>query len=236
MPHAYGSHVLVLGSRLFVAITLPQTLISVSTHRYMHYYMRPHTAYLGRVLQKFNCHVTLLSPVTANQSAVYHRKFCSEFQCPHDMINGIAVPNYGQVNEHFQNLPAKHGGRRDRFLLIDSDVSDIFLPSQTIVVEKYASTNQRTRRDNQTAKEAREEKRIVRLQEDFTLVAVAEMIKELATSDVSVSEYLKVEPLVEKVRVPMYGTANVLPLDNCDHIEQIDLSQLEVSTPAQNGA
>lgn len=64
--------------------------------------------------------------------------------------------------------------------------------------------------------------------EDYSLVAVAEMIAEMAASDVSVAEYLKLEPLVEKVEVPFHGKANYLPPENCDNIELLNWEEIKV--------
>ncbi|EPY20096.1 hypothetical protein STCU_09158 [Strigomonas culicis] len=64
--------------------------------------------------------------------------------------------------------------------------------------------------------------------EDYTLIALAEMLTELASSGARVREYLKVEPLVEKLHVPMYGEVNYLPIENCDYIEELDWPHIKV--------
>ncbi|KAG8340336.1 hypothetical protein ERJ75_001660700 [Trypanosoma vivax] len=64
--------------------------------------------------------------------------------------------------------------------------------------------------------------------EDYTLVALAGMLVELAAADVAVADFLRVEPLVEKIRVPFHGEVNYLPIENCDDMEQWDWNAVEV--------
>lgn len=64
--------------------------------------------------------------------------------------------------------------------------------------------------------------------EDYSLVALSEMIAEMAASDVSVAEYLKMEPLIEKVEVPFHGKANYLPPENCDNIDLLNWDEIKV--------
>ncbi|KAH9586234.1 hypothetical protein LSM04_001681 [Trypanosoma melophagium] len=64
--------------------------------------------------------------------------------------------------------------------------------------------------------------------EDYTLVALAGMLVELAAADVSVADYLRVEPLVEKLTVPFHGDVNYLPVENCEDMEQWDWESVEV--------
>ncbi|KEG08294.1 hypothetical protein DQ04_07511010 [Trypanosoma grayi] len=64
--------------------------------------------------------------------------------------------------------------------------------------------------------------------EDFTLVALAGMLVELAAAEVAVADYLRVEPLVEKLTVPFHGAVNYLPAENCDDMEQWDWDAVEV--------
>ncbi|KPI86393.1 hypothetical protein ABL78_4544 [Leptomonas seymouri] len=64
--------------------------------------------------------------------------------------------------------------------------------------------------------------------EDYSLVALSEMIVEMAASDVSVAEYLKMEPLIDKVEVPFHGRANYLPPEHCDNIELLNWDAIEV--------
>lgn len=68
--------------------------------------------------------------------------------------------------------------------------------------------------------------------EDYSLVALAEMIAEMAASDVSVGDYLKREPLIEKVDVPFHGKANYLPPENCDNIEPLNWEEIKVMEKA----
>ncbi|ORC86003.1 uncharacterized protein TM35_000311890 [Trypanosoma theileri] len=64
--------------------------------------------------------------------------------------------------------------------------------------------------------------------EDYTLVALAGMLVELAAADVAVADYLRVEPLVEKLSVPFHGDVNYLPVENCEDMEQWDWETVEV--------
>ncbi|ESS67536.1 hypothetical protein TcG_05860 [Trypanosoma cruzi] len=64
--------------------------------------------------------------------------------------------------------------------------------------------------------------------EDYTLVALAGMLVELAAADVAVADYLRVEPLVEKLTVPFHGEVNYLPMENCDDMELWDWDAVEV--------
>lgn len=69
--------------------------------------------------------------------------------------------------------------------------------------------------------------------EDYTLIALSEMIAGLAASEVSVHDYLRVEPMVEGVRVPFHGIAHYLPMENCDHIDVIDWEYVTVKEKAE---
>nr|CCC95809.1 unnamed protein product [Trypanosoma congolense IL3000] len=64
--------------------------------------------------------------------------------------------------------------------------------------------------------------------EDYTLVALAGLLVELAAADVSVADFLRVEPIVEKLRVPFHGSVNYLPIENCDDMEQWNWDAVEV--------
>lgn len=68
--------------------------------------------------------------------------------------------------------------------------------------------------------------------EDYSLVALAEMIAEMSASDGSVAEYLKTEPLIEKVEVPFHGKANYLPPENCDNIDLLNWDEIKVMEKA----
>ncbi|KAG5485487.1 hypothetical protein LSCM1_07572 [Leishmania martiniquensis] len=69
--------------------------------------------------------------------------------------------------------------------------------------------------------------------EDYSLVALAEMIAEMSASDTSVAEYIKTEPLIEKVEVPFHGKANYLATDNCDHIDLLNWDEIHVMETAR---
>ncbi|ESL10966.1 hypothetical protein TRSC58_01293 [Trypanosoma rangeli SC58] len=54
------------------------------------------------------------------------------------------------------------------------------------------------------------------------------MLVELAAADVAVADYLRVEPLVEKLTVPFHGEVHYLPMENCDDMELWDWATVEV--------
>lgn len=68
--------------------------------------------------------------------------------------------------------------------------------------------------------------------EDFSLVALADMITQLASSDAAVRGFIAMEPLVEKLRVPFHGVTNYLPIENCDFIEVLDWERIKVEEKA----
>ncbi|KAG5511033.1 hypothetical protein GH5_07236 [Leishmania sp. Ghana 2012 LV757] len=69
--------------------------------------------------------------------------------------------------------------------------------------------------------------------EDYSLVALAEMIAEMSASDTSVAEYIKTEPLIEKVEVPFHGKANYLATENCDNIDLLNWDEIQVMEKAR---
>ncbi|KAG5510557.1 hypothetical protein JKF63_06854 [Porcisia hertigi] len=70
--------------------------------------------------------------------------------------------------------------------------------------------------------------------EDYSLVALAEMIAEMSASDISVAEYIKTEPLIEKVEVPFHGKANYLAPENCDNIDLLNWDEIQVIEKARD--
>ncbi|KAK7197519.1 hypothetical protein NESM_000701700 [Novymonas esmeraldas] len=64
--------------------------------------------------------------------------------------------------------------------------------------------------------------------EDHSLVALAEMVAEMTASDMSVADYIRTEPLIEKVEVPFHGKANYLAPENCDDIDLLHWDEIEV--------
>ncbi|CAG9569666.1 conserved hypothetical protein [Leishmania major strain Friedlin] len=64
--------------------------------------------------------------------------------------------------------------------------------------------------------------------EDYSLVALAEMIAEMSASETSVADYIKTEPLIEKVEVPFHGKANYLAPENCDNIDLLNWDEIQV--------
>ncbi|CAJ1017990.1 hypothetical protein Q4I30_001474 [Leishmania utingensis] len=69
--------------------------------------------------------------------------------------------------------------------------------------------------------------------EDYSLVALAEMMAEMSASDTSVAEYIKTEPLIEKVEVPFHGKANYLAPENCDNIDLLNWDEIQVMEKAR---
>lgn len=68
--------------------------------------------------------------------------------------------------------------------------------------------------------------------EDYSLVALAEMIAEMSASETSVADYIKAEPLIEKVEVPFHGKANYLAPENCDNIDLLNWDEIQVMEKA----
>ncbi|CAC9453915.1 conserved hypothetical protein [Leishmania infantum JPCM5] len=70
--------------------------------------------------------------------------------------------------------------------------------------------------------------------EDYSLVALAEMIAEMSASETSVADYIKTEPLIEKVEVPFHGKANYLAPENCDNIDLLNWDEIQVMEKAHS--
>lgn len=222
-----------LGTRLVVGITLDGTLIkyndNTSAHRYR---MRPYLNYFGKVLHKLKCDVTLFTAAGPLEWDYAFRRLRHEMCCPNARLvqdDGMQVVQ----EEVLQEIAEGVASRSDRLLHINCRASHSVNLKQLLVVEPMIVTKRLRGTERAKLLATPESKTIALTVDDYSLVAAAEMIKELAASDVSVAEYLKMEPLIETIRVPMYGQIHALPMENCDHIEMLDLEQLEVSEPIQ---
>lgn len=99
---------------------------------------------------------------------------------------------------------------------------------RTASATTVAGTSTTTTTDDHHAADRDMSRAVTINMEDYSLVALAEMIAEMASSDVAVAHYLKMEPLIEKVQVPFHGTANYLPPENCDNIELLNWDEIKV--------
>lgn len=234
LAHSGGRQLVKLGTRLIVGIQLDGTLLKMAERSAAHRYrLRPYLGYFGRLLGTLKCDVTLFTKAGPLEWEYAFRRFRHEFGCPGARF--VQDDDLGSVvhQEVLCELAAEVASRPDRILHIGCRASHSVNINQLLVVEPLKLTKRLRGSERAKIDSKPEDKRVALTIDDYSLVAVAEMIKELAASDVAVCEYLKMEPLVESVRVPMYGTIHALPMENCDHIEQIDLSQLEVSEPIQ---
>jgi hypothetical protein len=228
-----GKQLIKLGTRLIVGITIEGTLLkyppNVAAHRYR---LRPHLSYFGRVLHKLKCDVTLFTAAGPLEWDYAFRRFRHELCCPQARF----VQDDGQnlfLQGALSEIAAEAASRPDRILHINCRASHSVNLGQLIVVEPMVDTRRLRGTQRAKAEATPESKSVALTVDDYSLVALAEMIKELASSDVAVASYLRMEPLIENIRVPMYGSVHALPIENCDHIEQLDLDQLQVSEPIQ---
>ena len=219
LSNSGGSIVNAARPRLHVGLTLGGTLLSYGA-RPGHFHLRPHLAYFARVLKKAQCDVTVFSPFPESQQEAHLRKFRANFPHHHRVISRCDdLSDYSgilcAVCESAECDPR-------RILMIDSAISGKFWCHQTLILEKYVP-QKRLRGDQRAiALAMAEHKQLASAAEDMALVAVADMILELSRAPSStVPDYLKMEPLVEKVRVPGHGEASFLPNENCDHIEMV---------------
>ncbi|KPA77543.1 hypothetical protein ABB37_06920 [Leptomonas pyrrhocoris] len=109
---------------------------------------------------------------------------------------------------------ADRSGRDPRGRIAGADVQD--------------SSSSTTATDSEASAETSMSRALAINLEDYSLVALSEMIAEMAASDVSVAEYLRMEPLIEKVEVPFHGKANYLPPENCDNIDLLNWDEIKV--------
>ena len=229
-----GRQIIVLKSKLILGINVHDTLIhfpredTVFRNR-----TRPFLKYFGSVLDKFHVDITLFTLVPpAQKDAIFHR-FFREFPVsrhPNFYFNNSGNRAEDDVYQEILNSRARQlGSTQQRILFIDAATRHHVTPKQTIILEKFEPKSRRIRASESAKRLATpEQKQIAMTHADYTLIALAEMIKEIAISQEPVSEYLKREPMIEKVKVPFFGEANLLPMENCDHIDQMDLDALDV--------
>lgn len=207
--------------KLHVGIGLTDTLLWFST-RHNQYKTRSNLAYFARVLRKNHCDVTIFSPFREEQQVDALRQFRADFPHHHRVISRCDdVAEYMTIMEAV--VASSHSDPR-RVLFLDSHMNFKFYPWQTLLVDKFRP--QKRLRGDEKAKNlaSASDKSVAHTSEDMSLVAVADMINELTTVDLGtpVEDYLKVEPLVERVKIP--GQTDeffFLPDENCDHIERV---------------
>ena len=207
--------------KLHVGIGLTDTLLWFST-RHNQYKTRPNLTYFAKILRKNHCDVTVFSPFREEQQVDALRQFRADFPHHHRVISRCDdVVEYMTIMEAV--VASSHSDPR-RVLFLDSHMNYKYYPWQTLLVDRFKP--QRRLRGDEKAKglATASDKYLAATSEDMSLVAVADMINELTTIELgtSVEEYLKVEPLVERVSIP--GQTDeffFLPEDNCDHIERV---------------
>ncbi|CUE59173.1 Hypothetical protein, putative [Bodo saltans] len=225
-----GKQLIKLGTRLVVGITIDGTLLKYPPHAAVHRYrLRPYLSYFGKVLNKLKCDVTLFTQAGSLDWDFAFRRFRHELCCPQARF----VQDDGSLflQGALTEVAASIASRPDRILFLNCRASHSVNLNQLLVLEPMIDTRRLRGTARAKAEATPESKTVALTVDDYSLVAAAEMIKELASSDVPVASYLSMEPLVETIRVPMYGPVNALPIENCDHIEQLDLELLEVSEP-----
>lgn len=228
-----AKQVIILKSKLILGINVHDSVIhfpkedTVFRNR-----TRPFLKYFGSVLEKFHVDVTLFTLVPqAQKDAVFHR-FFREFPVskPNFYFNNSGNRAEDDVYQDILDQRARMlGSTQKRILFIDAATRHHVTPKQTIILEKFEPKTRRIRASERAKRLATPEQgQIAMTHADYTLIALAEMIKEIAMSQEPVADYLKREPMIEKVKVPFFGEANLLPMENCDHIDQIDLEALDV--------
>lgn len=209
--------------KLHVGIGLTDTLLWFST-RHGQYKTRPNLAYFAKVLRKNHCDVTIFSPFREEQQVDALKQFRADFPHHHRIISRCDdVAEYMTIME---SVVASSHSDPTRVLFLESHMNFKFYPWQTLLVDRFKP--QKRLRGDEKAKSLASvsDKYLAATSEDMSLVAVADMINELTTTELStpVEEYLKMEPLVERVSVP--GQTDeffFLPDENCDHIERVTI-------------
>lgn len=221
-----------LGTRVVVGINVHDTLLHFPNAGMVHRYRcRPYLRYFSNVLEAFKCDVTVFTKANRREADTLFQKFRHEFRCPfrlqHD--NGLGLQYGGILTDRCATVKT----RSDRMILIDVKASHHVVPGQLLLVEPFSPVKRLRGSEKAKLGAKAEDKSIALTADDYTLVALAEMIKEIASSDVAVKDYLKMEPMLEVVRVPMMGDLTLLPIESCDYIDQIDLNKLEISDPVE---
>jgi len=225
--------------------------------------MRPHVRYFCHVLRKFKCDVTFLTPIDEamfpHPFARLRQNLAGGGAGPGTSTCQFILDdphNFDQNNiDQFvaQRATKLHTTPR-RCLLVDAEISPRYLLDRTLVLEPFEGRQAAPRlpkqpltgpipirTSNRTSSSVApnkyvidgETKAVVVRRDDRMLIAVADMIREMCTTETTVADYLKVEPLVEKIRVPQFGWVNYLPQENCNDIDAIDLADFETADPVR---
>ena len=262
-----GKQLVTLGTRLIVGINLVDTILHIppSTHRISQYRLRPYLKYFSTVLHKFKCDVTIFSELSVEDNWLTLSRLRHEIEPLEPTFHPVPlsrtlVMRNNMVEKALLRKASELMTPSTRILFIDAECDIKFNALQTLVVDRYVPVK-RIRNSDQDPTVTPEQKKLALTVNDYTLVALAELIKDLAASNVpesmyakpeprpsvigsdgkekprkvavgiAVDDFLRLEPLVEKINVPMHGIANYLPMENCDHMDCIDLDKLEVSEP-----
>jgi hypothetical protein len=265
---AGGKQLITLGTRLVVGIHLNDTIVHFpnSGNGVMQFRMRPFLKYFATVLQRFKVDVMLFTNFSVNDHWMTLARLRRELEPLEPIFYGVplstmAIMRSDMVAVQLQKRAVACMTPPSRILFIDSEADVKFPITQTLVLERFAPAR-RLRNSERDPTVAPEHKKLALTMNDYTLVALAEIIKDMAASNVpqdvharpsgvpeivvgkdgktrkrrpplgiAVEDYLRLEPLVEKVSVPMHGLTNYLPIENCDHMDEMDISKLEISEP-----
>jgi hypothetical protein len=235
------SQIITLGHRLILGIMFEGCLACVPTTRDAHlrYTRRPYLAYFASVCRHFKADVTIFTEINRHvaKRVVFNPNFEKHFfPCTHRVVYDTSSMSLKSVKpfnyQDFLEKRAKEAGTHvGRCLFVEAQCSHRFFLSQSLVLQRYEG-RMRLRNSDVKNPSSAAEKSVAVAENDCTLIALAEMIKELACSNEHVCHFLAREPLVESVRVPFHGHSFVLPKDKCDLVEEFDIDKLEVSEPA----
>lgn len=211
--------VIKVSSKLMVGVYFEGTLGKISPGLFQ-VRARPHFSYFCKVLKHFQVDLTVFTPPLSNLS-FFEKKVGSMLPIQR-IIQEHGAPQ--KTQQIMRYLRGENQVAEERVLFLDSSVSRRFNITQMLVLEEFRSREQQ-QGVNRNIRSL--ERALIKRQSDFTLVAAAELIKELTLSEMSVRDYLLLEPLVEKVKIPGWGTANYLPAENCEHMEELSMIELE---------
>ena len=262
-----GKQLVTLGTRLVVGISMENTIMHIPPHnqRIAAFKLRPYLKYFATVLHKFKCDVTIFSYLSLEDHWVTLARLRRELEPLQPTFFPVPVTKVALLRDQMiEKALLKQAGQcmtpASRILFIDSECDIKFTPAQTIVLERFAPVK-RLRNSERDQSVTPEQGKLALTMNDYSLVALGELIKDLAASNIpldtyakkqphspvigvdgtekrkpapagiAVEDFLRLEPLVEKVHVPMHGLSNYLPMENCDHMDCIDLEKLEISEP-----
>ena len=193
---------------------------------------RSHLKYFASVLQRCNVDVTIATPFdfTSDTHGHFVDSFAKEFPCPFRHVH-FPGRTFFQAPSVVERIVTESGGKLSRVLYIEGEVSQTYYRSNTIVVEA-CSQKVRLQGEERKKKYKTEEENSTSLaitQPDNLLLALTEIVKDMAlNTEADVSYALKTEAMLELVKVPSIGEVFYLPMENCDHFEQMDVASMDV--------